>query len=235
MSRYSLADFVQQTSQKDQQQGVFELEGHSMLELNLRGQTVYTKVGTMIAYQGGIKFEREGVLESGLGKALKRALTGEGTPLMRVSGMGRVYVADAKKRISVLRLEAGQSLCVNGNDLLAFESTVNWDIRMMRKVAGMMAGGLFNVRLEGEGLVALTSHGAPLTLRVGHNRSVVTDPNATVAWSGNLNPELKTDITWGSLFGRGSGEAFQLKFEGEDGFVVVQPYEEVTWQHQGPR
>jgi len=234
MSRYSLEEFVQKTSQKDQQQGVFELEGRHMLELNLRGQTVWTKVGTMIAYQGGIKFEREGALEAGLGKALKRAFTGEGTPLMKTSGIGRVYVADSGKRISLLRLEAGQSLSVNGNDLLAFESTVSWDIRMMKRIAGMLAGGLFNVRLEGPGLVAITSHGEPLTLRVGHNRAVITDPNATVAWSGNLNPDIRTNITVGTFFGRGTGEAFQLHFEGEEGFVVVQPYEEVMVQ-QGPR
>jgi uncharacterized protein (AIM24 family) len=230
MSRHTLEEFIQQTSQKDQQQGVFELEGRSMLELNLRGQMVYTKVGTMIAYQGGIRFEREGALKAGLGKALKRAITGEGTPLMKVSGIGRVYVADSGKRISLLRLEAGEALSVNGNDLLAFESTVSWDIRVMKKVAGMLAGGLFNMRLEGPGLVAITSHGEPLTLRVGHNRAVTTDPNATVAWSGNLDPDIRTNITVGTLFGRGTGEAFQLHFEGEEGFVVVQPYEEVMVQ-----
>ncbi len=234
MSRYTLEEFVQKTSQKDQQQGVFELEGRSMLELNLRGQMICVKVGTMIAYQGGIKFEREGALEAGLGKMFKRALTGEGTPLMKVSGIGRVYVADSGKMISLLRLEAGESLSVNGNDLLAFESTVSWDIRMMKRISGLLAGGLFNVLLEGPGMVAITSHGEPLALRVGHNRSVTTDPNATVAWSGNLNPDIRTNITVGTFFGRGTGEAFQLHFEGEDGFVVVQPYEEVVVQH-GPR
>lgn len=78
-------------------------------------------------------------------------------------------------------------------------------------------------------MVAITTHGQPLTLRVRPGKPVVTDPNATVAWSGNLEPQLKTDIQLRTLVGRGSGEAFQLHFEGE-GFVVVQPYEE-----QGPR
>lgn len=54
----------------------------------------------------------------------------------------------------------------------------------------------------------------------------MTDPNATVAWSANLTPELKTDISMRTLVGRSGGEAFQMAFEG-DGFVVVQPYEEV--------
>jgi len=228
MSRYSLEEFVQKTSQKDQQQGLFELESSAMLEVNLRGQ-VWTKTGAMVAYQGGITFQREGMMEGGVGKAFKRALTGEGAALTKAQGVGRVYLADAHKKVSILRLE-NQSLFVNGNDLLAFEDGIQWDIKMMRRVSSMMAGGLFNVKLEGTGLVAITSHGEPLTLRVGHNRSVVTDPNATVAWSGNLEPEMKTDITVGTFFGRGSGEAFQLKFEGTEGFVVVQPYEEIALQ-----
>ena len=228
MSRYSLEEFVQKTSQKDQQQGLFELESSAMLEVNLRGQ-VWTKTGAMVAYQGGITFQREGMMEGGVGKAFKLALTGEGAALTKAQGVGRVYLADAHKKVSILRLE-NQSLFVNGNDLLAFEDGIQWDIKMMRRVSSMMAGGLFNVKLEGTGLVAITSHGDPLTLRVGHNRSVVTDPNATVAWSGNLTPEMKTDITVGTFFGRGSGEAFQLKFEGTEGFVVVQPYEEIAWQ-----
>ena len=33
-------------------------------------------------------------------------------------------------------------------------------------------------------------------------------------------------------FGRGSGESIQMKFDG-DGFVVVQPYEEITFQGKG--
>jgi uncharacterized protein (AIM24 family) len=233
MSRYSLEEFVQKTSQKDQQQGLFELESSAMLEVNLRGQ-VWTKTGAMVAYQGGITFQREGMLEGGVGKAFKRAFTGEGASLTKAQGVGRVYLADAHKKVSLLRLE-NQALFVNGNDLLAFEDGIEWDIKMMRRVSSMMAGGLFNVKLQGTGLVAITSHGDPLTLRVGHNRSVVTDPNATVAWSGNLEPEMKTDITMGTLFGRGSGEAFQLKFEGTEGFVVVQPYEEIVWQQGAGR
>jgi uncharacterized protein (AIM24 family) len=75
-------------------------------------------------------------------------------------------------------------------------------------------------------MLAIVSHGKPLTLRCSASDPIVTDPNATVAWSGTLSPEFKTDISLRSLLGRGGGEAFQMLFRG-DGFVVVQPYEEV--------
>jgi uncharacterized protein (AIM24 family) len=41
-----------------------------------------------------------------------------------------------------------------------------------------------------------------------------------------LQPEFVTDVSLKSFFGRGSGESVQMKFEGQ-GFVVVQPFEEV--------
>lgn len=221
---YSLNQFLQQTGQKDRGQGVFELESDKMLEINLDGR-VWTKIGAMVAYKGQMKFEREGTFSGGVGKFLKKALTGEMTVLSSATGRGKLYLADRGKNISILRLE-GQTLNVQGNDLLAFEDTISYDIQMIKKVAGMMAGGLFSVALSGTGHVAITSHGHPLTLRCSPGDPVMTDPNATVAWSGGLHPELKTDLSLKTLFGRGGGESFQMLFQG-DGFVVVQPYEEV--------
>ncbi|MEJ7593970.1 MAG: AIM24 family protein [Planctomycetaceae bacterium] len=122
-----------------------------------------------------------------------------------------------------------ESIFVNGNDLLALEEDIEWDIKMMYSIAGMMAGGLFNVKLTGTGMIAITSHFQPMTLRVTPDQPVTTDPNATIAWSGNPMPEFKKDISLKTFFGRGSGESIQMHFRG-NGFVVVQPYEEVYLQ-----
>ncbi len=198
-----------------------------MLEVNLAGD-IWIKMGAMIAYHGQIKFVREGLLDKGLGKLIKRSVTGEGARLTKATGSGKMYLADSGKSIQILNLQ-GESLYVNGNDLLAFEPQIDWDIKMMRKLTAMVAGGLFNVRLEGSGLIAITTHFEPLTLKVRPGQPIRTDPNATVAWSGNLQPEFKTDISLKTFFGRGSGESIQMEFNG-DGFVVVQPFEEVALQ-----
>ena len=210
---YSLNDFVTETSERDNPGHDFELESTKMLEINLNGR-VWTKLGSMIAYRGSVKFIREGMLEGGIGKAFMKALSGEVTPLTKVEGTGKVYVADAGKDISVLRLE-NTSINVSGNDLLAFQDSVKYSVTMHKKVSGMLSGGLFSVRLEGSGLVAITTHGRPLTLRVTPHDPVMTDPNSTVAWSANLSPELKTDITMKALLGRGGGETFQMMFQGD--------------------
>ncbi|MGE3165948.1 MAG: AIM24 family protein [Planctomycetota bacterium] len=227
MSQISIADFVNRTTQRERGHGVFELETERLLEVNLDG-LVWTKMGAMVAYRGGIRFTREGIMEHGVAKLLKRVVSGEGTQLTRAEGRGKLYLADAGKKVTILALE-NDSLFVNGNDLLAFQPSVKWDIRMMRRITGMLAGGLFNIRLEGSGLIAITTHYDPMTLRVTPSDPVTTDPNATVAWSGNLEPEFKTDVSFKTFLGRGSGESIQMQFRG-DGFVVVQPYEEVYLQ-----
>lgn len=228
MAIKSLKEFLDSSEQKDRSVETFELESSHLLEIKLNG-LVWSKAGAMVAYQGAVKFIRQGIREQGLGNLLKKAFSGEGMQLMKMEGNGRVYVADAGKKITLLRLN-GESIFVNGNDVLAFEDGIESNITMMKRMAGMMSGGLFNVKLSGNGVVAITSHYEPLTLRVSSETGpVFTDPNATVAWSGGLTPDFVTDISLGTLLGRGSGESIQLKFAGE-GWVVVQPYEEVYMQ-----
>lgn len=228
MSVRTLQEFLASSKEKDVGSDAFELESPHMLEVRLKG-LVWAKAGAMVARKGAVKFTRQGVMEQGLGNLLKKMVSGEGMQLMKVEGEGRVYLADAGKKVTLLRL-AGEAIFVNGNDVLAIESGIESRITMMRKVAGMLSGGLFNVRLSGHGIVAITSHYEPLTLPVNAQTGpVFTDPNATVAWSGGLTPEIVTDISLGTLLGRGSGESVQLRFAGE-GWVVVQPYEEVVFQ-----
>jgi uncharacterized protein (AIM24 family) len=223
--RFSLSQFVDRTTQRDRAQGLFELETERLLEVNLNG-LVWIKTGAMVAYSGNVRYTREGMLEHGLGTFLKKAITSEGAALTKAEGAGKVYLADEGKKVTVLALN-NDTLFVNGNNVLAFEPAIQYEISMMRRIAGMLAGGLFNIRLSGAGLVAITAHHQPITLRVTPGNPLFTDPNATVAWSGNLSPELKTDISFKTFLGRGSGESIQLAFEG-DGFVIIQPCEEVS-------
>jgi uncharacterized protein (AIM24 family) len=244
MPHTSLAQFVLDHAEQTRNHGLFELESDRVLEVNLgtpspAGPTsmIWMKHGGMIAYQGQIKFSREGMFDQGLGNLLKKAVSGEGATLSKAElvggSAGKLYIADGGKRITVLRL-AGESIFINGNDLIALEPTLTKDITMMRKLSAIASGGLFNVRVAGQGHVAFGTHGKPLVLRVMPGSPVFTDPQATVCWSGNLQPEFKTDISFRTLIGRGSGESFQMAFQvpagGGEGFVVVQPSEEEALQ-----
>jgi len=198
----------------------FELENSKLLDVALDGH-VMAKAGSMVGYTGDISFERKSA--GGLKGMLKQKATGEGDIMMQATGTGHLYLADQAKEVQILELDAGEELSVNGNDVLAFESSVNWDIKMLTSIAGTSSGGLFNVFLEGPGHVAITTHGEPIVVPT----PVKTDPNATVAWSGNVSPSSNRDINIKGLLGRSSGESYQLEFAGDDGFVIVQPFEEV--------
>jgi uncharacterized protein (AIM24 family) len=123
----------------------------------------------------------------------------------------------------VLRLR-DDSLTVNGENILAFETGIDWDVTKVKGgAAGMLAGGLFNIQLRGSGLVALVSDGEPLRLDVAE-APTFADPQAAIAWSGGVTTNLKSDVQAKSLIGMGSGESFQLGFSGQ-GWVLIQPSE----------
>lgn len=229
MGGYLLEDFIRNTGEKAPGQGVFELEKEHLLGVNLRG-VVWTKLGSMVAYTGNIRFTREGTLEHGLGKMVKISMGGEEVNLIKAEGVGKLYLADKGKRISVLKLER-DSICVNFNDILAIEDSISWDIRMMRKFLGVTENEIYNIKLEGTGMVAVTTHHEPITLKVTREQPIFTDPNTTVAWTGNLEPEVKSELSLKTSVGRSTGESVQMIFRGE-GFVVVQPYEEINSQTQ---
>jgi len=230
MARYTVDEFIGVTESRNPGEDVFEIENDRFLKINLDGQ-VWTKMGSIVAHEGQIKFARERVFGNGLVKLLKRAASAAGTRLIKTNGRGRLYLADKGKMISVLNLEE-EAIYVNGNDLLAFQEGIGWDIKLMRRVAGMQAGGLFNVKLSGTGLIAITTHYDPLSLRVTPQAPVTTDPNATVAWSGTLSPKFKTDISFKTFLNRGGGESIQMVFQG-DGSVIIQPQQEVYFQAAG--
>lgn len=179
MSRYTLDEFLEATRQTDRQQGFFELENARMLELNLGAPSMpreaWIKAGSMVGYTGQVRFTREALLQHGVGNLLKKAVSGEGARLTKAEGVGRVYLADSAKKVTILQLQ-GEALYVNGNDVLAFETPIRNEIKMMKRISGFLAGGLFNVRLQGSGLLAITTHYDPVTLHVSPGRPVFTDP-----------------------------------------------------------
>lgn len=200
---------------------VFQLENSKLLDIDVDG-TIMAKAGSMVGYTGDISFERKS--SGGVKGFLKKSVTGEGNVMMEAEGSGHLYVADQGKEVQILSLDEGEEISVNGNDVLAFESGINWDIKMIKSFGGASAGGLFNVFLEGPGYIAITTHGDPLVL----STPVQTDPDATVAWSSNVSPGVKTDRNIKGFLGRSSGETYQLEFSESGGFVIIQPFEEAA-------
>jgi uncharacterized protein (AIM24 family) len=207
-----------QSNLENQTEQRFALQNSQLLRVSL-GPDVLAVKGAMVAFQGQVRFDHEGA--GSMGKLLKKVLTSEDVPLMRVSGQGEVFFANAAGYVYLLDLD-GDGISVSGKNLLAFDASLSWDINRV-KGAGVMAGGLFNTTVTGTGSVALCTVGHPVVLDCAQQPTYV-DVQAAVAWSANLVPQVVNSMNVKSMLRGGSGEAFQYAFHGP-GFVVVQPSE----------
>ena len=207
--------------QETQSQEAFALQNSKLLKVSLNQITIQAKLGSMVAYQGDVRFEHAG--SGGLGRFVKKAVTGEGTQLMKMSGTGEVFLADHAQDVHLIKLEDDRVTC-NGANVLAFDAGIDWDIEKVQGgMAGAMAGGLYNMSLGGTGWVAVISDGPPVLLNTG-TVPTFCDPQAAITWSSGVQTQVKADVNLKSFIGRGSGETIQMAFSGE-GWVLVQPSE----------
>src|SRR3954454_7175402 len=198
----------------------FALQNSKLLKVRLDQGTIQAKLGSMVAYQGEVGFEHAG--SGGMSRMLKKAVTGEGARMMKMTGSGEVFLADLGQDVHLLQLE-NEKITVNSANLLAFDADIDWDIERVQGASGIMGGGLFNTALKGTGYVAILSDGPPVMLDVAQ-APTFADAQAAITWSENVTTSLKTDIKLKTLVGRGSGESVQMAFGGQ-GWLLVQPSE----------
>jgi uncharacterized protein (AIM24 family) len=201
----------------------FSLQNSKLLKVELSDVTIQAKLGSMVAYQGDVSFEHAG--SGGVSRMLKKAVTNEGTQLMKMSGSGEVFLADMAQDIHLIRLE-NDSITANGANVLAFDSDIDWDIKRVEGASGMLSGGLYNMELKGSGWVALVSDGPPLLLELDGTETFA-DPQAAITWSSGVRTDVKADVNMKTLIGRGSGETIQMAFSGS-GWLLIQPSEGVV-------
>ncbi|GAA4672035.1 AIM24 family protein [Streptomyces chumphonensis] len=181
---------------------------------------MYARQGSMIAFRGNLQFERKG---QGVGGMFKRAVTGEGLPLMVVRGQGEAWFAQEAANCFIVDLEQGDGLSVNGRNVLCFDATLSYEITMTKGV-GIVGGGLFSSTFSGHGRLGVICEGTPIVIPVSPQLPVFVDTDAVVGWSGGLHTSLNRSQSFGSMIRGGSGEAVQLRLDGE-GFVIVRPSE----------
>ncbi len=204
-------------------QGVgIQKQGSKMARVAMNGE-IMARSGSMVAYQGDLKFEAQG--SGGIGNMIRRTVTGEGVPLMKVSGRGDLFLANAAQDVHIIDLDGSDGLTINGANVLAFDSSLSYRIGRVQGAAASSNAGLFNCIFTGQGRIAITTDGQPVVLNV--DQPTFADPQAAVAWSSSLQTSVKSNdqLNFGTLIGRSTGERFTLQFSGQ-GFVVVQPSEQ---------
>ncbi|MGW4243334.1 AIM24 family protein [Nocardia sp. NPDC004722] len=197
-------------------------QGSKMIRVAVNGETL-ARAGSMVAYQGDLQFKALG--SGGIGRAIQQRLTGEGVPLMQVSGRGDLFLANAAADVHTVDLDGTDGLTINGANVLAFDSSLSYNIQRVQGAAGYASNaGFFNCVFTGRGRIAITTHGQPVVLNV--DQPTYADPQAAVAWSSSLQTGIKRNDSFGfsRLIGRSTGEGLTLAFSGH-GFVIVQPSE----------
>lgn len=201
------------------------LKSSKVLQAQLNGETIRAITGSMVAFEGDVTFKNAGMGGGGGFKAaVKRKMTGESLALMECTGRGLVYFAVDAQDVTVVELN-NEPMQVESQQLLALDGNLRTDV-MFSGLRGATSGqGLFTTTVMGVGQAALLSSGGPpIALEVSPQYPLVVDPDAYVASRGQLNQTFVTDVSWKSMIGEGSGEAFSLRFDG-NGVVYIQPAE----------
>jgi uncharacterized protein (AIM24 family) len=214
--------FAAENMEKESQQPGMRLQNSKLLKVEMNGE-IMARTGSMVAYQGQMQFQALG--SGGVGKWLKQKVTGEGVPLMKIAGRGDLFLADRAADIHLIDLEPGDAISINGSNVLAFDPTLQYDIKMVQGMGMMSNSGLFNCVFSGQGRLAITTKGTPVVLTI--DQPTYVDPQAAICWSAGLQTgyHRADQMGLGTLLGRRTGEAFTMSFAGQ-GFVVVQPSEE---------
>lgn len=205
---------------------MFRLQSSKVLAVEMTGDAVKAKNGSMVAYDGDMAFKKLSGGGDGVRGMVTRRLTGERMTVMEVKGRGVCWFADRAAEINLVGLR-GDTLYVESSNLLATDGGLRTGTSFTGLRGASQGNGLFTTTVEGNGQAAIMSAGPAVVLRVSPQYPLTVDPGAYVAHQGGLRQSLQSGATFHTLLGEGGGEAFQMLFEG-DGLVYVQPSERNT-------
>ncbi|MFD3731064.1 AIM24 family protein [Streptomyces sp. NPDC058632] len=205
---------------------MFRLQSSKVLAVEMTGDAVKAKNGSMVAYDGDMAFRKLSGGGDGIRGMVTRRLAGEQMTVMEVKGHGVCWFADRAAEINLVGLQ-GDTLYVESSNLLATDGGLRTGTGFTGLRGASQGNGLFTTTVEGHGQAAIMSDGPAVVLRVAPQYPLTVDPGAYVAHQGSLRQSLQSGVTFRTLLGEGGGEAFQMRFEG-DGLVYVQPSERNT-------
>lgn len=208
------------------------------------GDVLFTKAGAFIGGEcyGQKNYQFEKLLLGPQGNPLQAALgqigrrfTGENLPLMKVTMRGDsiTYYANDEQHVVVYKLNQGETISVESENILAFTPDCKYGIRFLAQ--GVISQkGLATSTLTGMGpnaYVAVLVEGNPIVLSNMQNGSTIEiDPDSVVCWIG-ADPGFKMDLSWKNLLGNkgASGESYMFEWgSGRAATVIIQPKERTS-------
>ncbi|MBQ8857066.1 MAG: AIM24 family protein [Lachnospiraceae bacterium] len=160
------------------------------------------------------------------GKAIRGSVTGESAIKPEYTGSGTLVLEPTYKHILLLDVsDWNGSVVLDDGLFLACESTLKHKAVMRSNLSSAVAGneGLFNLGIQGKGILCLESHCPKEELvEITLNNDVLkVDGNYAIAWSGSL--EFTVERSGKSLMGSAaSGEGLVNVYRGT-GKVLLAP------------
>ena len=203
------------------------------------GDVLFSKAGAFIGGEccGQKNYQFSKVLLGPQGNPLQalawqigRRFTGENLPLMKVmsSGDNVTYYANEAQHVVCFKLEHGETISVESENILAFTSDCKYGVRFLAQ--GIVSQkGLATSTLIGIGqnaYVAVLVDGNPIVLSNKQTGFTIEgDPDAVVCWVGN-DPSFKLDLSWKNIIGQASGESYMFEWGSNSiATVIIQPNE----------
>lgn len=110
---------------------------------------VLARQGSMVAFRGNLQFERKG---EGVGRMLRRAVTGEGLPLMSVRGQGEAWFAHP----IIIPVTPRAPVYVDTDAVVGWSAGLEAALHRSQSIGSMIRGGsgeAVQLKLGGEGFV----------------------------------------------------------------------------------
>lgn len=163
-------------------------------------------------------------------KMVRGKVTGESAIKPEYTGTGEIILEPTYKHILLINLEEwNNSIVLDDGLFLACESNLKQKAVMRSNISSAVAGneGLFNLGIEGKGVICLESP-CPQEELIEvelQNDVVKIDGNMTIAWSGSL--EFTVERSGKTLIGSAaSGEGLVNVFRGT-GKVLIAPVDRI--------
>lgn len=194
--------------------------------IDLKDDSYTIQAGAMQWMNGNISAS-SGVKGVGnfFGKMVSSAVTGESAVKPEYSGTGSLMLEPTYRHILLLDVAQWGSIVLDDGLFLACQSSLNQKVVARSNISSAVLGGegLFNLSLNGNGIVALESPVPMDELIVVQLQDdcLKIDGNMAIAWSGSLNftVEKSTKSLLGSAV---SGEGFVNVYRGT-GTVLMAP------------
>ncbi len=186
---------------------IFRFLENNLMEIDFSGK-VFIKQGTIYSYGGNLTFW------------VKEKRPGGQTPLVIITGTGRVILTDKDREITFMQV-ADETIYVEPGHLLACEETLT-----PRYVPLDAAGsGLEVLALDGRGMVALSVASKPLALPVTADMPVSVPATSIITWSGGLSPHVVEDRQISVVMAAGtSAPGAIIRLEGTGRVLVEQAF-----------